>query len=121
MLVVDDDVDFRDSMIEILAAFGLRAVGVADGAEALAHLAQAAPAPALVLLDLMMPRMDGFQFREEQLKVPAWAEIPVVVLTAQPRPAATYSHFGAAAYLMKPVGVATVMAAVRRALGEPSP
>jgi CheY-like chemotaxis protein len=81
VLVVDDDRDIRDSLIEVLEDHGYHATGAANGAEALAML-RTSPRPCLILLDLMMPVMDGRGFREEQLKNPAWADIPVIVISA---------------------------------------
>jgi CheY-like chemotaxis protein len=82
ILVVDDDRDIRDSLIETLEDHGFRATGAANGAEALDVLRKSPERPSLILLDLMMPVMDGPEFREEQLKNPSWAEIPVVVISA---------------------------------------
>ena len=82
ILVVDDDRDIRDSLIELLEEHGYAAAGAANGLEALAVLRASPRLPCLILLDLMMPTMDGRQFREEQLKNPAWAELPVVVISA---------------------------------------
>jgi len=82
ILVVDDDRDIRDSLIETLEDHGFRATGAANGAEALDVLRKSPERPSLILLDLMMPVMDGPGFREEQLKNPSWAEIPVVVISA---------------------------------------
>ncbi|HET7505065.1 MAG TPA: response regulator [Kofleriaceae bacterium] len=82
VLVVDDDRDIRDSLIELLEDHGYRAAGAANGLEALTVLGASAPLPCLILLDLMMPVMDGQEFREQQLKNPAWAQIPVVAISA---------------------------------------
>jgi CheY-like chemotaxis protein len=82
VLVVEDDVDIRQALVEILEEHGFPAVGVSDGAEALDYLRKALELPCLILLDLMMPVMDGATFREEQRKEPRIASIPVVVLSA---------------------------------------
>jgi CheY-like chemotaxis protein len=82
VMVVEDDALIREMIIQVLACEGLEAVGARDGEEALRHLRQDHLHPALILLDLMMPVMDGWQFRAEQLKDPALAEIPVVVMSA---------------------------------------
>jgi CheY-like chemotaxis protein len=81
VLVVDDDDELRESICESLADEGYEVVGASHGGEALRYL-RSAPAPRVILLDLMMPVMNGWQFREEQRKDPALARIPVVVLTA---------------------------------------
>jgi CheY-like chemotaxis protein len=113
VLVVDDDRDIRDSLIEMLEAHGYRAAGAANGREALALLETSPHPPCLILLDLMMPVMDGRGFREEQLKHPAWAQIPVVVISA-------YSDAQAQARaldlecLRKPLGLRPLIEVVRR-------
>lgn len=81
ILIVEDDRDIRDVLAEILAEEGYQVLAAEDGAEGLRRLAEG-PTPDLILLDLMMPRMDGYQFREEQRKNPEWSPIPLVLLTA---------------------------------------
>ncbi len=82
VMVVEDDVCVRELVIEILSGGGFTAVGARNGQEALQHLRQGLIQPALILLDLMMPVMDGRQFRAEQLNDPLLARIPVVVMSA---------------------------------------
>ena len=82
ILVVDDDHDIRDSLVELLEDHGYQAVGAANGVEALGVLRTTPEPPCLILLDLMMPVMDGRQFREQQVKNPAWLQIPVIVISA---------------------------------------
>ena len=82
VLVVDDDRDIRDSLIELLERYGYRAAGAANGREALAVLEASPHLPCLILLDLMMPVLDGRGFREEQRKHAAWRTIPVIVISA---------------------------------------
>ena len=81
LLVVDDDAGVREMLCEVIAEAGYRVAAVEDGREALLHL-QANPPPFLILLDLMMPVMDGRQFRREQRRQPELATIPVAVLSA---------------------------------------
>ena len=82
VMVVEDDASIRDLVIEVLAQEGFAAVGAGNGDEALRRLRQGEFRPSLILLDLMMPVMDGWQFREQQLRDPALAGIPVVVTSA---------------------------------------
>jgi CheY-like chemotaxis protein len=82
VMVVEDDVCVRELVMEILGAGGFTAVGARNGQEALQHLREGLIQPALILLDLMMPVMDGRQFRAEQLNDPLLARIPVVVMSA---------------------------------------
>src|SRR5580765_7790969 len=83
ILLVEDDFDMRDALIPILEYAGHHVVGAANGREALEQL-RAGPKPSLILLDLMMPVMNGTEFRAEQLRDPALASIPVVVVSADP-------------------------------------
>ena len=82
VMVVEDDDCVRELVLEILGGEGFTAVGVGNGEEALRHLRGEGAHPALILLDLMMPVMDGWQFREAQLGDPEISTIPVVVLSA---------------------------------------
>ncbi|HET6150436.1 MAG TPA: response regulator [Polyangia bacterium] len=81
ILVVDDDPDIRDSLREVLEDEGYTVNTVGNGREALDYLHRS-PRPCVILLDLMMPVMDGWQFRREQKQDPAIATIPLVVITA---------------------------------------
>jgi CheY-like chemotaxis protein len=80
--IVEDDVDLRETLEEILAHAGYRPLGYSGGHAALAGLRTLGALPALVLLDLMMPGMNGWEFREEQVRDPALRIVPVVVMTA---------------------------------------
>ena len=81
ILVVEDDEDAREAMVALLQMKGYRAVPAGNGKEALDYLHKA-PVPDLIILDLWMPVMDGWQFREEQIKDPRLAAVPVIVVTA---------------------------------------
>jgi PAS domain S-box-containing protein len=86
VLVVDDDPDARDRLRAMLARDGWRVTDAANGREALARVAEATPA--LILLDLMMPIMNGFDFLAALRARPDGRDIPVVVLTARDMTAA---------------------------------
>jgi CheY-like chemotaxis protein len=81
VLVVEDDRDLRDSLADALRLEGYAVVCAEHGEAALRHLATGAR-PFVILLDLMMPVMDGWTFRQELLKDSELAQIPVVVMTA---------------------------------------
>ena len=106
VLVIDDDEGTLDSTLALLTSHGYEAVGANSGMTALALLRDGIH-PRLVLLDLNMPGMDGFQFRTEQLCDPDLARIPVVVLSAAGAPVvkAAAETMRAAGALMKPVDV----------------
>jgi CheY-like chemotaxis protein len=82
VLVVEDDPDLRDGLVELLAGEGFRTLAATNGREALHLLHRERVTPCLILLDLTMPVMSGWQFREEQLSDTAISSIPVVVMTA---------------------------------------
>jgi CheY-like chemotaxis protein len=85
VLVVEDDTDVRE-MFEMLLQFsGYETMTAANGAEGLERMRERRPC--VVLLDLMMPVMDGFTFREQQLQEPSLAKIPVVCVTGGYEPA----------------------------------
>ena len=80
LLVVDDDVELCESLADALTDAGYDAVIAGDGTRAL--LSCDGLAPSLILLDLMMPEMNGWEFRERQLRDQRVRDIPVVVMTA---------------------------------------
>lgn len=80
VMIVDDDDDVCMAMQIALEAYGYCVVVAHDGAEAL-HALGAGEPPCLIILDLMMPGMNGQQFRAAQLRDPVLAEIPVLVLS----------------------------------------
>ena len=83
VLLVDDDLDIREALTDILEDRGFHVTSAANGREALTVLRSGNVSPSAILLDLMMPVMDGFQFLAEMRKVPEWREIPVIVVTAK--------------------------------------
>ena len=82
ILIVDDDADVREVVSATVKAAGLTAAQAANGREALGWLSNHQP-PALVLLDLMMPEVDGFEFLEKVREIESMSEVPIVVLTAK--------------------------------------
>src|SRR5689334_4820815 len=80
LMVIDDDESLRSSLTDLLRQEDYRVVAFADGGEALAYLS-AGELPELILLDLMLPTVDGWEFRAEQMMNPVLASIPVVVVT----------------------------------------
>jgi CheY-like chemotaxis protein len=82
ILVVEDDDDIREALCEMLADEGYAVEVATNGAEALDRLRAMDAKPCLVLLDLMMPVMDGWTFLAEQRRDANLASVPVVVLSA---------------------------------------
>lgn len=112
VLVVDDDEDIRLILAQILSLQGYDAPTAANGLDALSQLYDGVR-PCLILLDLMMPAMSGWEFRTKQLQDPKLADIPVVVLSGGDNVAQHASALKAAAYLEKPVDLDQLLAVVR--------
>ena len=114
ILVVDDDADIRTTVIEVLEDAGYEAHGAADGIEALAQLRDPEDKWCVVLLDLMMPNMDGRAFRAEQLQDPALSPIPVVIVSAMSDVAQAAEEMHVAAHMTKPITLADLVSVVDR-------
>src|SRR5262245_27439609 len=107
VMVVDDDEDIRETLAELLQDEGYRVMAVANGREALERLRENHDKPRVILLDLMMPVMDGWQFHREQQVDPTLASIPVVVITAAGAQQA--SSIPVDQVLAKPLGIDDVL------------
>ena len=114
VLIVDDDDFGREMLGRILEAGGYRVLRAADGAEALRHLRGPAR-PGLIILDLLMPRLDGRRFVCRQQRDPDLAGIPVIVVSADTSPLGE-GFPGVVARFEKPVTVPELLAAIRRHL-----
>jgi CheY-like chemotaxis protein len=113
VLVVEDEEDVRTAFTAYLQGAGYTVVEAVDGREALRLLRASPETFCLVLLDLFMPGMNGWQFRAEQLREPTLAAIPLVVISAAARTDLKAAELGAVAHLQKPVdmnGLVSVVA-----------
>jgi CheY-like chemotaxis protein len=119
VLVVDDDKNVCSLICETLAGQGYKTVIAGNGREALAYLRSAPCSPGLILLDLMMPEMTGWEFRKEQQEDPALADIPVAIITGLPDVAGKALDIGAVDVLYKPSRVETLTALVSRFCKQP--
>lgn len=113
VLVVEDDDEVRASYVTVLEQEGYEVIAVGDGEQGL--LAAATRRPDVILLDLMMPEMDGFTFRQRQQQAPDIAAVPVVVVTAYGSPSLAVG-MGAAAFVQKPPSVNDLIVAIGRAV-----
>lgn len=119
VLVIDDDLSTREVLSLLLTGAGFGVAMAGDGQAALEML-QRGERPGLILLDLMMPVLDGWQFRQEQLRDPRLADIPVIICSADGRVGQRAESLRALAYLDKPVDPAELIALVRRLYPHPS-
>ena len=115
ILIVDDDVGIRDALAGIVDDEGYEAVCAADGLEALAVLRGNSPVPRLVLLDVMMPRMDGITFasRLRAHASPSVARVPLVMLSAHEDLALHAKRAGAVARFRKPLQLDALVTVIR--------
>ena len=114
VLIVEDDADLREMMAQLLTLEGYAAATVSNGREALAYLRDNA-APDVILLDLMMPVMDGWEFRREQQRHSGMADVPVIILSALDQPRA--ADVNADAFLKKPLDFDRLLELVHRYCG----
>lgn len=112
ILIVEDDPILSESIAELLSDAGYAVAAAHNGADALQYL-QTNPAPQLILLDLMMPVLDGFGFRRAQLRDRVLSRIPVIVLSAIWRNEQVYS-IGAADWFSKPADIDALLQAIDR-------
>jgi CheY-like chemotaxis protein len=113
VLLVEDNDDLRTTMAFVLGRSGYDVDTAENGRKALDQL-KAGPRPGAILLDLMMPVMDGWQFRRAQKDDPALADIPVIVLSAASRLSEEAASLDAADYLHKPVDFGQLRVMLRR-------
>ena len=118
ILIVEDDPDIQDALRELLEMEGYRVATAANGKEALKQLEAGIPAPEktpqLILLDLMMPIMDGIQFRSAQRADARLSSIPVVLMSADSQADKKLKDADLAEYLKKPLDLDRVLSTVKR-------
>ncbi len=118
VLIVDDDVSLLEALADLLELEGYRVATATDGRAALDQL-RSGLLPCAILLDLMMPGMDGWDFRQEQLKDNALKAIPLVVVTAAGfSEASIRAQFGDIEFVPKPAPEGALLAAIRRRCGQ---
>jgi CheY-like chemotaxis protein len=118
ILVVEDDQEIRYCLSELLEEEGYQVRSVANGQEALAYLRAAHQPPRLILLDLAMPVMDGWQFRSEQKRDPALAKIPVVVVAAASKRGTQVADVEAEAFVPKPLDLDHFLDTIKQCAGN---
>jgi CheY-like chemotaxis protein len=116
VLVVEDDVDIQEALAQLLENEGYTVTSADNGLNAMSYL-HGNEQPCVILLDLMMPIMDGWQFRAEQRKDPKLANIPIVVLSAHGAAPQHAAALEAVTYLKKPIDLDLLLATVKRFCG----
>ena len=114
ILVVEDDADIRFVISELLADEGYTVVQATDGYAALAYLHTAPRVPRLIILDLMMPIMNGWDFLRARQDDPVVQAIPVIVVSATPSIEVSLAALGAQEALEKPIDLDRLVALVQR-------
>ena len=113
ILVVDDDPDILDALSEILEVEGYQVHRARNGREALQRMDEGTSAPDLILLDLMMPVMDGWEFAR---MLGPHRRAPIVVLSADRNVGPKAQEIGAIGWLAKPFELGDLLSLVRRSV-----
>lgn len=111
ILLVDDDIPSVEALKELLEGAGYSVACAGNGREALDLLREAGPY-CVIVLDIMMPVMNGYEFREAQMKDPKLASIPVIVITADGRAREKARQIGTQRYLRKPLSPPELLRAI---------
>jgi len=114
VMIVEDDDATRDALATLLEDENYRVLQASNGVEALRILSAESARCQIICLDLMMPVMNGWDFRRQQRRTSALADIPVVLMSAGAQLAIASEDLGAAAYVSKPVVIDDLLAIVRR-------
>jgi CheY-like chemotaxis protein len=115
ILVVDDDLDIRREVSEILREEGVEVTTARHGSEAL-HVLRGSVPPSVILLDLMMPGTDGWQFRRAQLADPALAGVPVVVFSSFSNGPRNVADLRVSGFITKPFTIGQLLTALKKYL-----
>lgn len=118
ILVVEDDRDIRETIVDALEGEVYDVISAFDGVDALERLRSEEQSPSLILLDLMMPRMNGIELWEEIARVETWARIPIVVVSADAQGRTHAATMGAAGYLKKPMQLRELFSTVAQVVAK---
>jgi CheY-like chemotaxis protein len=117
ILLVEDDIDVREALAETLREEGYSVDCASDGLDALTYL-RGGGQPGLILLDLMMPRMSGSEFRIQQRRDPLLAQFPVVLLSADGRMREKAVALQTAGAIRKPIDLDELLRVIEQFRGS---
>ncbi|HXJ20570.1 MAG TPA: response regulator [Polyangia bacterium] len=117
ILLIEDDFMLRANLAELLMSEGYQVSCAADGVEALLRLVRE-PLPAAIILDIVLPKVNGISFRQRQMAVPELSQIPTIALTAM-KNLGDLDHLGFRHVLPKPTNIDHLFEALAQ-LGSPS-
>lgn len=119
VLLVEDDLEIRETLESLIALEGYSIKSAPNGKEALSVLAGSSDNPSLILLDIMMPVMNGYEFREQQLQNPKIADIPTAVISADGNIIEKSARLKVTEFLKKPMDLSALFALLERFCGKP--
>lgn len=117
ILIVEDDMDIREALEQILEGEGYEVVSAPNGKVALDRMRECKPQ--LVLLDLMMPVMNGWQFRQSQRQDEALAQVPVVIISADGSARREATAMGVQGFMQKPIELEDLLGVVATHIPSP--
>jgi CheY-like chemotaxis protein len=122
VLLVEDDAATRDGYRQYLIGCGMAVTVAANGYDALMHASAATPTPQVIVLDLGLPDIDGWEVARRLKSAPRTAAIPIIALTGSDLPHERVSAMraGCDRHLAKPCAPGDLLAAIRRCVGEPT-
>lgn len=113
ILVIEDDIAIRELLVELLISEGYDVTSAVNGEEGLTRLRNDS-LPDVILMDLMMPVMDGYGFRTEQLKNSKWSSIPTIVMSAEAQAREKLKPYHVNDFLSKPVELDTILSTIAK-------
>ena len=114
LLIIEDDRDILEVLKDLLESENYEVSTAENGQEGLNFLENCSNLPGLILVDLMMPVMDGFQFREKQSVHPKFKSVPVVVMSADGHSEAKKERIGVQFFMKKPLDLEVVLSTIAR-------
>lgn len=118
IFIIEDDLDLRESLEALLESEKFRVASAGDGLEAIALLKEMTELPVLILLDWMMPRMDGAGFCVARESIAVVRDIPIVILTADGKLDQKMKIACAVAGLNKPIDIDVLLSTIRKFISE---